>query len=188
LKLRRKGILNISWFGKENLIRKGIPDLLYAMRILKDEGVEIQLFLAGLEGDGIEYLFSIIQELKINDRVEYLGKINREEKINLLRTIEIYAQPSHYEGFGLAIAEAMGCGACVITCDVGSVKEVVGDCGIYTRPGDPKELAAAIKKVLHDNNLRTQLQNSGYQRARASFAFNKKLERLQNYLFEVDIS
>ena len=185
---RRNVLFNIAWSGRNNLIRKGIPELLYAVRLLKDEGVEIHLNLAGLEGDGIDHLLKMIEQLKINNEVDYLGMISRTDKIKLLRACEIYIQPSNYEGFGLATAEAMGCGACVIICDVGAVREVVGDCGFYVSPGSPEELAKAIKQVLYDDNLRHQLQKSAHQRANECFTVDKKLERLKNYLSEVGIS
>ncbi|MHB8130364.1 MAG: glycosyltransferase family 4 protein [Mobilitalea sp.] len=185
---RRNVLINISWSGRNNLIRKGIPELLYAVRLLKDEGVEVNLTLAGHEGDGTDYLLEMIQQLKISDQVSYLGMISRTDKINLLRACEIYVQPSHFETFGLATAEAMGCGACVIICDVGAVREVVGDCGFYVSPGSPEELAIAIKQVLYDDKLRHKLQKSAHQRVSDCFAFDQKLERLKDYLSEVGIS
>lgn len=185
---RKIALFNISWCSKKNLIRKGIPELLEAIKLIKDEGIDIKLTLAGLKGDGTEFLLNKIDQLKITSETNYLGMISRDEKINLLRTNEIYVQPSHYEGFGVAIAEAMGCGACVIVCDVGAVREVVGNCGIYVTPGSPEELANAIKKALFDNNLRQDLQKNAYQRIYDNFHFNKKLERLKNYLLEVGIS
>jgi len=185
---RRNILFNIAWNGRNNLTRKGIPELLNAVRLLKDKGVEVQLYLAGLEGDGTSYLLNVIRELGINNQVTYLGMISRVEKINLLRTCEIYVQPSHYETFGLATAEAMGCGACVIVCDVGAVREVVGDCGFYVSPGSPEELSKGIKQVLCDDNLRHKLQKSAHQRANDCFTFDKKLERLKNYLSEIGIS
>jgi glycosyltransferase involved in cell wall biosynthesis len=187
-KERRKSLFNLAWGEKGNLIRKGIPELLYAVRLLKDEGVEVHLNLAGHKGDGVDYLLKMIERLEINNEVIYLGMINREDKIKLLRTCEIYVQPSHYEGFGVAIAEAMGCGACVIICDVGAVREVVGDCGFYVSPGSPEEVAKAIKQVLYDDNLRHKLQKSAYQRANECFTVDKKLRRLKNYLSEMGIS
>ncbi len=183
-----KSLFNLAWSGKGNLIRKGIPELLSAVRLLKDEGVKVHLNLAGPAGDGIDYLLHMIEQLKINDEVSHLGMVSRADKINMLRTCEIYVQPSHYEGFGLATAEAMGCGACVIICDVGAVREVVGDCGFYVPPGSPEELAKAIKQVLYDDTVRHKLQKSAYQRVRDHFAFDKKLERLKKYLAEVGIA
>lgn len=187
-KLRGKTLLNITWSGKENLIRKGLPELLNAVWLLKNDEVEIKLILAGHEGDGVDYLFKLIDQLGISDNVHYLGQITRQDKIDLLRTCEIYVQPSHYEGFGVAMAEAMGCGACVITCDVGAVRNVVGDSGIYVSPGSPEELARAIKKVFYDKNLRHKLQKGTYQRAYNRFRNDNKLERLKNYFSDVGIS
>jgi glycosyltransferase involved in cell wall biosynthesis len=185
---RNNALFNIAWSGKENLIRKGIPELLEAIKLLKDEGFKVQLNLAGLEGDGTAYLLNMIEQLNIKNEVNYLGMLSRPEKINLLRACEIYVQPSRYEGFGVAIAEAMGCGSCVIICDVGAVREVVGDCGYYVSPGSPKNLAKAIKKIACNNNLRQNLQKGAYQRVHEHFTIEKKIERLKNYLEEVGIS
>ena len=186
---QRKNVLfNLAWSGKQNLIRKGVPELLHAVRILKDEGVGISLNLAGHKGDGTEHLRDMIKQLNIEQEVTWLGPLSREDKINLLRTCEIYVQPSHYEGFGVAIAEAMGCGACIITCDVGAVRSVVGECGIYVTPGSPNELAKAIKVALYDDVLRNKLQNEAYQRACKLFVVKTKLESLKRYLSEIGIS
>jgi glycosyltransferase involved in cell wall biosynthesis len=119
--------------------------------------------------------------------VHYLGSVTREEKIRMLRESEIYVQPSHYEGFGLATLESMGCGACVIVCDVGAVREVVGGCGLYVSPSSPEELAIAIEKVLHDSALRQKPQNSATERAKSLFTLDKKVERLGAFLRGVGI-
>lgn len=95
--------------------------------------------------------------------------------------------PSHYEGFGVAIAEAMGCGACIITCDVGAVRTVVGDCGLYVPPGSPEKLAQAIKRALNDGVLRRTLQAAAQERASQLFTVDTKRTRLQRYLLELGI-
>ncbi len=179
---RRRAVFNLAWCGKQNLVRKGIPELLSAVRLLKDRGVDVQVYLAGLQGDGKAYLLGTIQRLGIENEVHYLGSVTREEKIRMLRENEIYVQPSHYEGFGLATLESMGCGACVIVCDVGAVREVVGECGLYVPPSSPEELAVVIEKVLHDSVLRQRLQNSATERAKSLFTFGKKVERLGTFL------
>jgi glycosyltransferase involved in cell wall biosynthesis len=179
---RRKALFNLAWCGKDNLIRKGIPELLSAVRLLKDKGEEVQVYLAGLEGDGTGYLLETIERLGIRNEVHYLGSLTREDKIKMLRETEIYVQPSHYEGFGLAVLESMGCGACVVVRDVGALKEVVGDCGFYVPSSSPEELAAAIDRVLKDGVLRQGLQDKATERAKSLFAFDKKVERLGMFL------
>jgi glycosyltransferase involved in cell wall biosynthesis len=179
---RRRAVFNLAWSGKQNLVRKGIPELLKAVRLLRERGEDVRVYLAGLEGDGNAYLLEMIRALGIENEVQYLGGLNREDKIRMLRENEIYVQPSHYEGFGVAILEAMGCGACVIVRDVGAVKEVVGDCGFYVPSSSPEELAVAIEKVLQDSVLRQRLQNSATERAKNLFTFDKKVERLGAFL------
>jgi len=184
---RALALFNLAWSGRENLARKGIPELLRAVRILKDGGIDVRLFQGGARGDGAEDLHRWIDELGIADRVESLGPLTREDKIALLRRCEIYVQPSHFEGFGLATAEAMGSGACVITCDVGAVRTVVGDCGLYVPPGSPEAIAAAVRRVLADPVLRSETQRAARARAKTVFAPEKKLERLRRHLAELGV-
>jgi glycosyltransferase involved in cell wall biosynthesis len=186
-KKRSLSLVSITWCEKYNIIRKGIPELLQAVRLLKDEGVSIKLALAGHKGNGVDTIINMISELKIQNEVDFLGSISRERKIELLRTSEIYVQPSHFEGFGVAIAEAMGCGACIITCDVGAVRSVVGDCGIYVPHNSPKKLAEAIKNMLLDSTLRKTLQNKSYKRACNFFVAQNKINILKQYFLELNV-
>jgi len=185
---REIALLNLTWSGKGNLIRKGIPELIEAMKILKDEGVRVNLKLAGMEGDGLDFLLKTINDFDLTEEIKYLGRLSRDDKIRLLRTTEIYVQPSHYEGFGVAIAEAMGCGACVIVCDVGAVREVVGECGYYIKPGSAIAIAEAIKRIIQDKELRSNLQLKAQSRVRTLFSFQEKVKRMEKYLSELKIS
>ena len=184
---RELTLFNLAWSGKQNLIRKGIPELLGAIAILKKEGFSVNVKLAGLEGDGAQFLRDLIASHGIQNEVECLGPVSRARKIELLRSCEIYVQPSRYEGFGLATAEAMGSGACIITCDVGAVRSVVGDCGVYVTPGVPDELASAIKQVVEDSRMRADLQSSAYRRACSEFNSDSKRRRLKDCLLEVGV-
>jgi len=180
---REVSILNVSWSGKQNLIRKGIPELLKAIKILREDGLmDTKVYLAGHKGDGYEFLKKEIINLDIKDNVELLGEITKKEKINYLRRCEIYVQPSHYEGFGLAIAEAMGSGACVITCKVGAVEEVVGNAGIYVNPGSAKELAEALKEIINNDALRKNYQKLAFVRAKSLFAQENKIKFMHDIL------
>jgi len=185
---RELAVFNIAWSGKGNIIRKGLPELFQAMKLLKDDGVNVHFYQAGLQGDGAPLMAEWRDAMGLADRVHLLGPLSREDKIARLRRYELYAQPSHFEGFGLATAEAMGSGACVITCDVGAVRSVVGDRGIYVTPGSPTELAAAIRRALTDEGLRRRMQQGAVERARSAFAAAGKRDRLRMYLQSVGIS
>ena len=184
---RELSLFNLAWSDRGNLVRKGIPDLLEAMALLKRDGVDVRLRLGGPQGDGAAWLRERIRALGLEGTVSVLGEIERGHKIELLRTCEVYVQPSRYEGFGLATAEAMGCGACVVTCDVGAVRGVVGDCAIYVEPGNPESIAQGIKRAMTNAGLRNDLQRRALARARAVFVPELKLDRLREYLAEVGV-
>jgi glycosyltransferase involved in cell wall biosynthesis len=75
------------------------------------------------------------------------------------------AYPSHGEGFGLPVLEAMACGAPVLTTNRLSLPEVGGDAVAYTEP-DPASIAASLSALLDDPARRTQLGAAGHARSR----------------------
>lgn len=179
---RESFLFNICWSGYDNLHRKGIPELLKSIKILKERGLNLKIKLAGKEGDGFEWLNNYIDELEIRDSVELIGKITTDEKIHLLSKCFIYVQPSHYEGFGLGIAEAMSAACSVITCDVGAVKSVVGNAGIYCESNNSLDLADKIEKLCIDNELRIKIQVEAHTRAKSHFTSDTKIELLKEII------
>ncbi len=178
----RSGILNIAWSGIDNLKRKGVLDILNALLILKKRGIIIQSVFAGRRGNGFSELINRISELGLKDQIETLGEVTLEKKLNLFEISKIYVQPSYFEGFGLATAEALASGCCVIACDVGEVKNVLGDGAYYVTPGDHLELANAIDKILNDKNFANKLVENGQRRLNALYSRNNKKETINNIL------
>ena len=82
--------------------------------------------MGGRKGDGFNDLLNFINENKLNDRINLVGEVSHQKKIELFQSSLLYVQPSYFEGFGLATAEALACGCAVIACDVGEVKNVLG--------------------------------------------------------------
>ncbi|MBW4668615.1 MAG: glycosyltransferase family 4 protein [Cyanomargarita calcarea GSE-NOS-MK-12-04C] len=79
---------------------------------------------------------------------------------------DVFVYPSHYEGFGLPVLEAMTLGAPVVTSNTSSIPEVAGDASILIDPNDPMQLAEGILKVISDRQLRQELINKGKERAK----------------------
>lgn len=86
------------------------------------------------------------------------------------------AYPSLYEGFGLPPLEAMACGAPVVTSNVTSLPEVVGEAGITVDPTDVRALAEALHRVLSDDALRAALRAKSLARA-AQFTWRRTAEQ-----------
>jgi glycosyltransferase involved in cell wall biosynthesis len=184
---KANSIFNISGSSLKNITRKGIPDIIKAAKILKEREISFTIKLAGMNGDGVPFLLKMIEDFNLQNEILYLGEIDKDEKIYLMRTSDIYVQPSYFEGFGVAIAEAMGCGSAIITCDVGAVKEVVADNAIFISPGSPEELADAIILLLQDTKLRCDLQDKGTIHIQNNFAANIKIKTLKKIFAENNI-
>ena len=95
-----------------------------------------------------------------------------------------FIYPSYFEGFGLPPLEAMKCGAPVIVGNRTSLPEVVGDAGVTVDPFDVQAIAAALKRLLHDSDLRRELSVKGLKRA-ATFDWRETARRTLKVYEEV---
>ena len=108
-----------------------------------------------------------ILETGIAADVAFLGPVSVEDSAALMAGCVAFLWPSCYEGFGLPPLEAMQCGAPVIASSTTSVGEVVGDGGMQVDPDDLTGWAAALRRVLTDQDFADDLRRRGLQRARA---------------------
>jgi len=88
--------------------------------------------------------------LGISDALVLAGEVSDATLSMLYRGCAAFAFPSHYEGFGLPVLEAMRCGAAVVASDNSSLPEVVGDAGVLADASDPPAFASALARVLGD--------------------------------------
>jgi len=95
-----------------------------------------------------------------------LGAVQGAELPYLYNAATLFVFPSLYEGFGLPPLEAMACGTPVITTDVSSLPEVVGQAGLLVPPDDVDALAKAIESVLEDESLAARLSLAGLEQAK----------------------
>jgi len=174
-KRRQRHILTISWMSKNNAERKCIPEIIEAAHLLKAQGQQVQFLIAGkIEEDGL-FLKSRVKQLGLNNVVLFLGQISEEEKIKGLHECGIYLQPSIFEGFGLAIAEAMACGTPVITSKVGAVPEVTGDHCVYVDGKDPKQIADAVISVLQNYEDYLLVAREAQNHIKNNFSYERRL-------------
>ncbi len=106
-----------------------------------------------------------------------VGRLNDDELAALYRRARALVFPSLAEGFGLPVAEAMACGAPVVTSNSSSLPEVAGGAAILVDPEDADEIAAAVAGVLEDEALRRGLRERGYERSMC-FSSDAVLPRL----------
>ena len=94
-------------------------------------------------------------------RVELPGYIADDQREALFQRALVFVIPSHYEGFGMPVLEAMTVGVPVIAADRGALPEVVGDAGLLVPATDPGGFGVAMEHLLASPDRRNQLPNCG---------------------------
>ena len=102
----------------------------------------------------------------------------------LYRLASVFVFPSLYEGFGLPPLEAMYFGTPVVTSNVSSLPEVVGDAAMLVDPYDPASIAEGMRRALMDEDLRAWLRERGLARAR-EFSWEQSVARIREVYGEV---
>lgn len=128
----KKNILvSICWMGSvENVKRKGIDRCIYFLNELVKIDTSYKLLIIGTYGEGTFFLKKIISDLNLQDFVSFTGEISENLKNEHLAKSKYYLQFSTYEGFGVAILEAMLFGCYIVHSNVGGLKDTIGENGL----------------------------------------------------------
>ncbi|PRR78661.1 Capsular glucan synthase [Clostridium liquoris] len=146
--------------------RKNVDSLIAAFsQVYKKLNKDYNLVIAGANRDTAKYLANLSNNLEVSSRIIFTGFVPTEHLPLLYNGCDVFVYPSLYEGFGLPPLEAMSCGACVISSNLSSIPEVVGDGGILIHPLDIKSFVDTLEKVLNDNTLQESLKSKALKRA-----------------------
>jgi glycosyltransferase involved in cell wall biosynthesis len=153
--------------------RKNIVGLIEAFSKLRVKyKKDIKLVIAGKQGKSYSIYKKRTQDLGVEDSVIFPGFIEIEHLPHLYNASKLLVYPSFYEGFGLPPVEAMACGTPVITSNVTSIPEVLGDSAIFINPHDDDALCSSIYNVLSNTELSDQLTIKGLVRS-SELSWNK---------------
>ncbi len=163
------------------MIRKGVRQTIEAFACIAGEIPGVRLKLAGKPGDHHGKLQELVRDLGLQARVDFLGMITDEEKRDHYRRCLAYVQPTLYEGFGLAIAEAIACGCKVVTSDRGAVPEVAGEFGTCIPPKDVQAIATAMFESAR-NQYSMQERERAHHWINSKFSLDQRRLQLMNIL------
>ncbi|MBI5885815.1 MAG: glycosyltransferase family 4 protein [Deltaproteobacteria bacterium] len=144
--------------------RKNLKRLIEAFAMIKPKGV--RLAITGAMEERRLDLYETPERFGVQERVVFTGPVREEDLPALYSGATIFVIPSLYEGFGLTPLEAMACGAPVISSNLTSLPEVVGDAAMTFNPLDVEALAGCMQTLLNDGALRASLREKGIARAR----------------------
>ncbi len=146
---------------------KGLSGLLRAVAKLVTER-DAHLVVIGAPSDATRQQLA---QLALGDRVKFTPGLPDAEYARVLASAEVAVVPSLYEGFSLPAVEHMASGTPLVASRAGALPEVTGDAARLVRPGDPEELAAALRGLLDDAPARARLAERGLARVGERFAW-----------------
>lgn len=148
--------------------RKNIINLVKAYEQLPEHIREkYQLVLAGGPGWYMEETILYIKNLQSKGYGIILpGYVSDAERAALYSNAKLFVFPSHYEGFGMPILEAMNYGVPTAVSDIPVFHEVAGDASMYFDKDDAVDIAKVITKILETPEIQAQLVNAGNVRLR----------------------
>ena len=166
---------------------KNLERLIESFHLLRQNSPElkdVQLLIIGDEISKYAALRRAVHRHKLHKHVRFFGFVSDQTLAALYRLADVFVFPSLYEGFGLPPLEAMASGTPVITSNVSSLPEVVGDAALMIDPYEPAAIAEAMHRVLTDAALRSDLRQRGLIRAR-EFSWERSIKRVREIYDEV---
>jgi glycosyltransferase involved in cell wall biosynthesis len=123
-------ITTICWMSAiSNVKRKGVDKTIQLFKKIKATHTDYKLYLIGSTGEGSDYLKGIIKKEGLEDSVIFTGPIDENHKINLLSRSKYYMQLSAYEGFGVAVIEAIMLKNFIFHTGNGGLRDTIADGG-----------------------------------------------------------
>ena len=141
------------------------------------------LVIAGMKGWHTSALERQIAPLVQAGEIRLLGYLPREDLATVVSGATALVYPSIYEGFGLPPLEAMACAVPVITSNVSSIPEVVGDTGLMFDPQDVDGFAGAMQLVVSAPEIRAGMTEKALVRSRQFSWGNCVKETVDAYKF-----
>jgi glycosyltransferase involved in cell wall biosynthesis len=158
--------------------QKNIPRLVEAFAVVRGELEnhpiyrDLRLVIIGDELSRYPVVRRAVVQSRMANAVRFLGFVPFDTLRVFYESASAFVFPSLYEGFGLPPLEAMACGTPVVTSNVSSLPEVVGEAAMIVNPENVFDIARGIKEVLLDDDLRKRLTEAGLRQAQ-SFSWER---------------
>ena len=167
---------------------KGILELIEAVILLLEKGLDVSLTVAG-EGMMLEEVRKQLLKLgRHAGRIRLIGYVRGADKVSTLQSSHVYCFPTQYgEGMPNSVLEAMGFGLPVITCAAGGLEDFFQDTkmGVLLQGNTPNEIAGAIESLIADPGKLAAISRFNYEFIQANYLASKVAERLCGHYLEI---
>jgi glycosyltransferase involved in cell wall biosynthesis len=157
----------------------GIDLLIKAFAQLK--GNDLTLKLVG-DGTKTKEYKTLVEELKLEDRVTFTGRIESDQIVQELNSMDIFVAASRAESFGVSILEASSCGIPVVSSNVGGLPEVVenGVTGFTVASEDIDALTLKIQELVDSKELRLNMGSAGREFVQNTYEWEDCVSKMTN--------
>lgn len=145
--------------------RKNYLNLLRAFEIVNKSFPDYHLIMVGSKGWKYEEIENYIRVHYLTKKIHLLGYLSNKSLVALYNLSKGLVFPSFYEGFGIPPVEAMRCGCPVISSNISSLPEVVGDAALLIDPTNTQEISSAMESIISNENLAQTLSEKGLKQA-----------------------
>jgi glycosyltransferase involved in cell wall biosynthesis len=167
--------------------RKGFDVLMASLALVKD--LPWELAIAGdrtRDANAPLQLDQDIERFGLGDRVRQLGAVSSDVLASLYLDADVFVLASHYEGYGMAFAEALAHGLPVIATTGGAIPGTVPlTAGILVEPGDVTQFAQALREIMVNADLRAALTRGALEAAQSQPDWAHSAERFAAVLQSV---
>jgi len=148
--------------------RKNISELIQVMGALKDQKAKLLIMGTGPLREELE---AQARSLGIAEQVKFLGFVEEEEKLRILRMADAFVSTSHHEGFGLVFLEAMACGLPVVCYNYGGQTDFLDDdvTGHVVPLGSTQRFIKAMQNLVDHPEKRKEMGTLNLERVKAYF-------------------
>jgi glycosyltransferase involved in cell wall biosynthesis len=171
-------VLYLGYVGRA----KGTYDLIEAAKELRstEQGIVFDLVGDELNPGERALLRQRIEEAGLSHRVHLREAVSGAEKLACFRAADLLVYPSYYEGMPMAVLEAMACALPIVATRVGGLPDLVVDGvnGLLVEPGNPQQLAAAIRRLATNEELRRGMRMHSYQLVCEQYGMEQRMEQL----------
>lgn len=166
--------------------KKNTPGMIsaFARFCARNPEDDLQLVLVGNPGFGHDEVLRRIHDLRLQSRVVCTGWLPEHTYVHLLRQSIALFFPSLYEGFGIPVLEAFGCGIPVLTSNSSSLPEVADTAALCVNPHDHDALAEGLEHIVYNDQLRHRLRDAGLQRAK-NFSWENTAKKTADLLLRI---
>ncbi len=162
--------------------RKNVPGLFAAYFRLRQLLPDAPpLVLVGWRGWLFDKTAEVMRELGLESQVRFVENLPPEDLPAVYNGASVFVLPSHYEGFGFPVLEAMGCGVPCVISDRASLPELGGAAALAVNPDEPDALADALRRALTDSALRVEMSRQGLEQTQKFRWENTARETLALY-------